>query len=69
MDRKVVTTPSNRLSEFSLMKGSQNPTERLRARLKQRIAEFLNGNAQGATFTSLHFQNLREHLRQVLKTL
>jgi len=52
------------------MKGSPNVAERLKARLKQRVAEFLNnGNANGSTFTPLHFQNLREHLRQVLKTL
>ncbi len=51
------------------MKMAPNATERIRAKLKGRVAEFVNGNRANGTFSPMHLHTLKEHLRQALKSL
>ncbi|MBI3020574.1 MAG: CpaF family protein, partial [Candidatus Omnitrophica bacterium] len=50
------------------MKTSPGAVERVREKLKMRMADFMNGKTHQA-FSRTHLHALKDHLRQALKTL
>ncbi|MBI3021260.1 MAG: CpaF family protein, partial [Candidatus Omnitrophica bacterium] len=50
------------------MKTSPGAVERVREKLKMRVADFMNGKAHQA-FSRTHLHALKDHLRQALRTL
>jgi len=51
------------------MKLSANNVERVRTKLKMRVAEFVDGNRTNGSLSPMHLHALKEHLRQALKSL